>query len=190
MIQLIKTDMLRLKTILKVLYPANVVLLKFKKHLFCYIPWCNSSGDHKINYIKLYFICVTYGLPYISFRFVSVNFFLFFSFSFVSFLFSLFCFRFFAFRFFAFLFVTFLLVFFSFFFSFRFFSFLFVFFRFSVYRYPKLYVLILAFVCVRPSICSFSVLCYWKVRQPNFLLTAMSTLAWARTQRKCMSLNM
>ena len=29
MIQLIKTDMLQLKTILKVLYPADVVLLKF-----------------------------------------------------------------------------------------------------------------------------------------------------------------
>ena len=80
--------------------------------------------------IKLYFICVTYGLPYFSFRFVSLRFFLFFSFSFVSFLFSLFCFRFFAFCFFSFLFVTFLLVFFSFFFfpflfvSFRFFPFL------------------------------------------------------------------
>ena len=29
MIQRIKTDMLQLKTILKVLYPADVVLLKF-----------------------------------------------------------------------------------------------------------------------------------------------------------------
>ena len=29
MIQWIKTDMLQLKTILKVLYPADVVLLKF-----------------------------------------------------------------------------------------------------------------------------------------------------------------
>ena len=89
-------------------------------------------GIHTLlaNHIKLYFICVTYGLPYFSFRFVSLRFFLFFSFSFVSFLFSLFCFRFFAFRFFSFLFVTFLLVFFSFFFfpflfvSFRFFPFL------------------------------------------------------------------
>ena len=89
---------------------------------------CNSSGGRMINYIKLYFICVTYGLPYFSFRFVSLRFFLFFSFSFVSFLFSLFCFRFFCV---SFLFVTFLLVFFSFFFSFRFFSFLFVFFSVS-----------------------------------------------------------
>ena len=30
----IKTDMLQLKTILKVLYPAGVVLLQFYKHLF------------------------------------------------------------------------------------------------------------------------------------------------------------
>ena len=86
----------------------------------------------QINYIKLYFISVTYGLPYFLFRFVSLCFFLFFSFSFVSFLFSLFCFLFFL-RFvffFSFLFVAFLLVFFSFFFfpflfvSFRFFPFL------------------------------------------------------------------
>ena len=90
----------------------------------------------QINYIKLYFICVTYGLPYFSFRFVSLRFFsfLFFFFCFVSFLtilFSFFCVSFFfvSFRCFSpcFLFV---------FFSFRFFSFLFVFFRFSVYRYP------------------------------------------------------
>ena len=89
-----------------------------------------------INYFKLYFICVTYGLPYFPFRFVSSRFFF-------SFLFLLFCFfsRYFVFvfcvSFFSFLFVTFLLVFFLF-FSFRFFSFLFVFFRFSVYRYPLL----------------------------------------------------
>ena len=76
-----------------------------------------------INYIKLYFICVTYGLPYFLFRFISLRFFLFFSFSFVSFLFSLFCFHFFCVSFFSFLFVTFPLVFFSFFF----FPFLFVF---------------------------------------------------------------
>ena len=96
----------------------------------------NSSGGRMMNYIKLYFICVTYGFPYFSFRFVSLRFLLFFSFSFVSFIFSLFCFRFFVFRFFfvsfryfspCFLFVFFLSV------SFRFFSF---FFRFSVYRYP------------------------------------------------------
>ena len=40
MIQWIKTDMLQLKTILKVLYPADVVLLKFKNIFFFYIPWC------------------------------------------------------------------------------------------------------------------------------------------------------
>ena len=86
------------------------------------------SGGRMINYIKLYFICVTYGLPYFSFRFVSSRVFLFFSFSFVSFLFSLFCFRFFAFCFFFFRFFSLLFFLFSFrFFSFRFFSFLFVF---------------------------------------------------------------
>ena len=90
-----------------------------------------------INYIKLYFICVTYGLPYFLFRFVSLRFFfLFFSFSFVSFFFSLFCFRFFCVSFFFVSFRYFFLVFFSFFF----FPFLFVsfrfFLRFSVYRYP------------------------------------------------------
>ena len=100
-----------------------------------FISWL-LERESKINYIKLYFICVTYGLPYFSFRFVSLRFFLFFSFSFVSFLFSLFCFRFFFLRF-VFFFRFFSLLFSL--FSFRFFSFLFVsfrFFRFSVYRYP------------------------------------------------------
>ena len=86
----------------------------------------NSSGGRMINYIKLYFICVTYGLSFFSFRFVSLRVFLFFSFSFVSFLFSLFCFRFFAFRFFRFFSLLFSLFSFRFFFlsvSFRFFSF-------------------------------------------------------------------
>ena len=85
-------------------------------------------GIHTLlaNRIKLYFICVTYGLPYFSFRFVSLRFFsfLFFFFRFVSFLtilFSFFCVSFFfvSFRYFSpcFLFVFFLSV------SFRFFSF-------------------------------------------------------------------
>ena len=42
MIQWIKTDMLQLKTILKVLYPADVVLLKF--NFFFYIPWCYEEA--------------------------------------------------------------------------------------------------------------------------------------------------
>ena len=80
-----------------------------------------------INYIKLYFICVTYGLPYFSFRFVSLRFFfVFFSFSFVSFLFSLCCFRFFL-RF-VFFFVSFRYFSPCFLFVFFFFPFLFVFF--------------------------------------------------------------
>ena len=97
----------------------------------------NQKKCYKHVALELYFICVTYGLPYFSFRFVSLRFRLFFSFSFVSFLFSLFLFSFFlrfvfffvSFRNFSpcFLFVFFLSV------SFRFFSF---FFRFSVYRYP------------------------------------------------------
>ena len=44
MIQWIKTDMLQLKTILKVLYPADVVLLKFLKHLFFNIPSCYEEA--------------------------------------------------------------------------------------------------------------------------------------------------
>ena len=52
--------------------------------LFWRLPY-NSSllaavRLRQINYIKLYFICVTYGLPYFSFRFVSLRFFLFFFF--------------------------------------------------------------------------------------------------------------
>ena len=86
-----------------------------------------------MNYIKLYFICVTYGLPYFSFCFVSLHFFLFFCFVF----FSLFSFRFFCISFFL-RFCSSLFLLFSFriflFVSFRFF-FVF-FFRFSVYRYP------------------------------------------------------
>ena len=74
-----------------------------------------AAGDRHINYIELYFICVTYGLPYFSFRLFSLRFF-FFSFSFVLFLFSLFCFRFYSFRF-SLLFSL---------FSFRFFSFFYV----------------------------------------------------------------
>ena len=80
----------------------------------------------QINYIKLYFICVTYGPPYFSFRFVSLRFF--FSFPFLLFRFFSHYFVFVSFRCFSpcFLFVFFLSV------SFRFFS------RFSVYRYPSL----------------------------------------------------
>ena len=106
----------------------------------------------------MYLICVTYGLLYFSFRFVSLRFFsfLFFFFNFVSFLtifFSFFCVS-----FFSFLFVAFLLVFFSFFF----FPFLFVFFRFSVYRYPNYYESPLS-----------SKWCFTKVLKTSFLLHSM-----------------
>ena len=40
MIQWIKTDMLQLKTILKVLYPAE----SFKNIFFFYIPWCYEDA--------------------------------------------------------------------------------------------------------------------------------------------------
>ena len=94
----------------------------------------NSSGGRMINYIKLYFICVTYGFR--SFHFVSFLyvFFFSFSFSFVSFLFSLFCFRFFAFRFFRFFSLLFSL------FSFRFFFFPFLFVSFRFFPFLSLQV--------------------------------------------------
>ena len=63
----------------------------------------SSSGGRQITLVaavrKLFSSGVTYGLPYFSFRFVSLRFVLFFSFSFVSFLFLAILFSFFFLRF-------------------------------------------------------------------------------------------
>ena len=129
-------------------YYTSKLLLPSKSPLFAYkLVSIEQPGRPGCN--KLYFICVTYGLPYFSFRFVSLRFFF-------SFLFLLF--RFFS-HYFVFVFLRFVFFFVSFryfspcfLFVFFFFPFLFVsfrFFRFSVYRYPKFY----------PELCT----CWWDV---------------------------